>query len=133
MPRWLWGIQQSEGVVLFGFLLTPKGPSSFEDLWRFITKIDVKIKVEDFGFRLYPFWLDNSASNSGSQKTFYFFTFLSWIFFINSLQSSQTYHQLEKVLRHMEFTREMLKDQLYLCNIQKKNFGDNVVDLSTFL
>jgi hypothetical protein len=41
---------------------------------------------------------------------------------IFSVQSSETYYQLEKVLRHMKFIREMLKDQLHLCKIQKKTF-----------
>jgi hypothetical protein len=53
---------------------------------------------------------------------------LFWVefFFINSSQESQSYHQLEKVLRHMEFTREMLKDF-------SKAFCKDIVDLSTFL
>jgi cell division protein FtsB len=47
---------------------------------------------------------------------FYFIFQLFWVefFFINSSQSSKSYAQLEKVLRHMEFTREILKDQLHL-------------------
>jgi hypothetical protein len=42
---------------------------------------------------------------------------LFWVgfFFINSPQSSKSYHQLEKNLRHMQFTREILKNQLHLC------------------
>jgi hypothetical protein len=53
---------------------------------------------------------------------------LFWVefFFINSSQESWSYHQLEKVLWHMEFTRKMLKDF-------SKVFCKDVVDLSTFL
>jgi hypothetical protein len=46
------------------------------------------------------------------------------------------YHQLEKVLRHIKFIREMLKDQLHcLKSSFAKNFEfcKDVVDLSTFL
>jgi hypothetical protein len=53
--------------------------------------------------------------SSGNQKTFYFLTFLGWIFFHRFLTKFLIIHQLEKVLRYMEFSREMLKDQLHFC------------------
>jgi hypothetical protein len=49
-----------------------------------------------------------------TKKLFIFQLFCVEFFFINSSKNSLSYHQLEKVLRHIKFTREMLKDQLHL-------------------
>jgi hypothetical protein len=52
------------------------------------------------------------AARAG-QKTFYFLTFLSWIFFNKFLTKFLKISSTWKVLRHTEFTREMLKNQLH--------------------
>jgi hypothetical protein len=49
-----------------------------------------------------------------AKKLFIFQLFWVEFFFMNSSKSTLSYHQLEKVLKHMEFTKEMLKDQLHL-------------------
>jgi hypothetical protein len=54
----------------------------------------------------------------GQPKNFLFFNFFGLDFFHRFLTKFLTYHQLEKVLRQIKVTREMLKDQLHLCKIQ---------------
>jgi hypothetical protein len=52
-----------------------------------------------------------------AKKTFYILTFSGWNFFQRFSTKFLTYYQFEEVLRHIEFTREMLKDQLHLLKL----------------
>jgi hypothetical protein len=56
-----------------------------------------------------------------AKQLFIFKLFWVGIFFINSLQSSYAYHQLEKVLRYMELTRKNVERSTTFSQIPKKN------------
>ena len=62
-------------------------------------------------------------SSSGSQEASFFKRNFELDFFSKILNKVfLTYHQLDKALRYMEFTREMLKDQLYCLKTLYLNF-----------